>query len=316
MRVIRVATHSFGGNAFTAFALLSQSHIALHTWPELGYVACDIFSCGGELDPVIRSILEYLHPESVSNHILARGVPTEKKLNTIFVDATGPGIRTVLDASLLLDQKSEFQRIQVFEHATFGRFLALDDDIQFAETDHSIYDDALMSPLKDLDRSSRVLVVGGGDGLCCTYLLQKDIGSRIDVLELDPAVPAVCVKYFKRISGGILDRRVHFVFGDASKSIREVPAGTYDAVVVDTTAPDTKWGFSTYSAHFLSQCKRVLKREGILTMNGTSVWFNYGVGAETIGKAVRSAFGNVRTSKTWIPSFGSPWAFFMAKKKT
>ena len=39
--------HRFPGGGLTGYLLLSESHIALHTYPEHRYIALDIFSCGG-----------------------------------------------------------------------------------------------------------------------------------------------------------------------------------------------------------------------------------------------------------------------------
>ena len=39
--------HGFGGgNGVTGVALLAQSHITVHTWPERNYAAFDVFMCG------------------------------------------------------------------------------------------------------------------------------------------------------------------------------------------------------------------------------------------------------------------------------
>jgi S-adenosylmethionine decarboxylase len=35
----------------TALAILSSSHVALHTWPEFGYLAVDLFCCSTDVDP-------------------------------------------------------------------------------------------------------------------------------------------------------------------------------------------------------------------------------------------------------------------------
>jgi S-adenosylmethionine decarboxylase len=43
--------HCFEGGGVTGFLLLAESHIALHTYPEHGYIAIDIFSCG-KSDPL------------------------------------------------------------------------------------------------------------------------------------------------------------------------------------------------------------------------------------------------------------------------
>ena len=45
--VLAVNLHRFGeGGGITGVALLAESHISIHTWPETGYVALDIFMCG------------------------------------------------------------------------------------------------------------------------------------------------------------------------------------------------------------------------------------------------------------------------------
>ncbi|MES0036069.1 adenosylmethionine decarboxylase [Mesorhizobium sp. M0046] len=45
--VLGVMLHNFGeGGGITGVALLAESHISIHTWPETGYAALDLFMCG------------------------------------------------------------------------------------------------------------------------------------------------------------------------------------------------------------------------------------------------------------------------------
>jgi S-adenosylmethionine decarboxylase len=45
--VLKVMLHAFGeGSGITGVAILAESHISIHTWPELDYAALDIFMCG------------------------------------------------------------------------------------------------------------------------------------------------------------------------------------------------------------------------------------------------------------------------------
>ncbi len=45
--VLSCHMHGFGGEGVTGVALLAESHITVHTWPERGYAAFDVFLCGG-----------------------------------------------------------------------------------------------------------------------------------------------------------------------------------------------------------------------------------------------------------------------------
>ncbi len=36
----------FKPQGVTGLALLAESHISIHTWPEIGYAAIDVFTCG------------------------------------------------------------------------------------------------------------------------------------------------------------------------------------------------------------------------------------------------------------------------------
>jgi S-adenosylmethionine decarboxylase len=49
--LLSVKTHVFEPQGVTAFALLAESHISFHSWPELNYAAIDAFTCGEQTDP-------------------------------------------------------------------------------------------------------------------------------------------------------------------------------------------------------------------------------------------------------------------------
>jgi S-adenosylmethionine decarboxylase len=44
-------SHKFHPQGVTALGLLSESHISIHTWPEHGYAAADVFTCGDRANP-------------------------------------------------------------------------------------------------------------------------------------------------------------------------------------------------------------------------------------------------------------------------
>lgn len=46
-----VVLHKFSPQGVTGIVVISESHLAIHTWPELGYAAVDVFTCGESINP-------------------------------------------------------------------------------------------------------------------------------------------------------------------------------------------------------------------------------------------------------------------------
>tara|TARA_B100001109_G_scaffold50386_1_gene40554 strand:- start:93 stop:425 length:333 start_codon:yes stop_codon:yes gene_type:complete len=50
--ILKVETHKFEPQGVTGYALLAESHISIHTWPEKEIAKCDIFTCSVDNDPM------------------------------------------------------------------------------------------------------------------------------------------------------------------------------------------------------------------------------------------------------------------------
>ena len=72
--LLGMVSHKFEPQGVTAVALLSESHISIHSWPEHGYAAVDAFTCGEHTNPeaACRSLREALKATSGSMKLLAR----------------------------------------------------------------------------------------------------------------------------------------------------------------------------------------------------------------------------------------------------
>lgn len=44
--ILRIIGEKFKPQGVTLLALLAESHASIHSWPELGYVAIDLYTCG------------------------------------------------------------------------------------------------------------------------------------------------------------------------------------------------------------------------------------------------------------------------------
>ena len=57
--LLNVSSHKFSPHGVTAIALLAESHISIHTWPENGVAVCDVFTCGDHTNPRSRATYMY-----------------------------------------------------------------------------------------------------------------------------------------------------------------------------------------------------------------------------------------------------------------
>ena len=67
--------HHFGdGHGYTGVIVLAESHVSVHTWPELGYAAIDAFYCG-ECNPMdsLQTILDFYKPHRNNFSLIERG---------------------------------------------------------------------------------------------------------------------------------------------------------------------------------------------------------------------------------------------------
>ena len=51
--ILNTYLHKFSPQGVSGVIVIAESHIAIHTWPEHGYAAVDIFTCGTNVDPWI-----------------------------------------------------------------------------------------------------------------------------------------------------------------------------------------------------------------------------------------------------------------------
>lgn len=49
--IVAVEFHHFNPHGVSGMVVISESHLSIHTWPEFGYAAVDVFTCGEVVDP-------------------------------------------------------------------------------------------------------------------------------------------------------------------------------------------------------------------------------------------------------------------------
>ena len=85
--VLNLISNKFEPQGVTAIALLAESHISIHTWPEANYAAADIFTCGQNMLPELASqyLIEALKAEEHFLRVIDRNPPAavHKQMRTV-----------------------------------------------------------------------------------------------------------------------------------------------------------------------------------------------------------------------------------------
>jgi S-adenosylmethionine decarboxylase len=76
--LLDINVHTFSPHGVTGVAVLSESHLSVHSWPEYGYLAADVFTCGADTDPAaaVEVLRRHFKPRRVELKELRRGVIT------------------------------------------------------------------------------------------------------------------------------------------------------------------------------------------------------------------------------------------------
>lgn len=75
-RIVGEAFHKFNPQGVSGVVIIAESHISIHTWPEFGYAAVDIFTCSTNVNPskAYKRIIEYFKPKTMSLMEVKRGL--------------------------------------------------------------------------------------------------------------------------------------------------------------------------------------------------------------------------------------------------
>ena len=74
--------HKFSPQGVSGVVVISESHLAIHTWPELGYAAVDIFTSGERVNPwdACNYLTDHFHAKRIMAKEMKRGINTEDYL--------------------------------------------------------------------------------------------------------------------------------------------------------------------------------------------------------------------------------------------
>ena len=302
--VLEISKHKFEPQGFTILALLAESHISFHTFPEKGIISFDFFTCG-KVNPSIA--LDIIKKEI--KHV--RIVKKEFNRDTISLYSdiySSPGLqKSYVVNNVIEDFTSKVgQHIEILDLEQFGKSLFIDNEIQVASSDEHLYSSAFVNSALKLNKDKeKAAIIGGGDGGVARECISKGF-NFIDWYELDPEVVDVCNKHLGKIGEKATEKNsVKCIWGDAFESIKSVEDDRYDKIFVDLN--DDQFCIDL-AAKNMDSLVRILKPNGVITAQVGSQdkkpkqvekWLN----------VFNKNFGNTTLDRVYIPSFECSWNF-------
>jgi spermidine synthase len=170
---------------------------------------------------------------------------------------------------VLYELQTEHQHLVLFEQPYFGKMLMLDGATQISKKDEFIYQEMMSHvPLFAHGNPRDVLIIGGGDcGIAEEVLKHKTVKSLTQV-EIDPKVIEFAKEHFPEFTRPVFaDKRFVSIIGDGAKYVAKTDR-RFDVIIVDSTDPQGP-GKILFGKKFYSDCRRCLKKGGVLvTQNG------------------------------------------------
>lgn len=214
-------------------------------------------------------------------------------------------------------ERSQYQEIVITRSTvlagTSDLRLYLDGDLQFSSVDEYRYHESLVHPAM-AGKHSRVLILGGGDGLALREVLKYPDVRSATLVELDPAMIRLGrddPRLVRLNHGSYHDPRSHIVQADAMNWLRGT-ANRYDVVIVDMPDPDATATAKLYSVEFYGLVRHVLAPGGRMVVQAGSPYFapkSYWC----IRKSIAVAGWQTVPYHIAVPTFGN-WGYVLAAK--
>ena len=145
IEVLNISEKVFKPQGYTCLALLAESHMSFHTFPEKGIISFDFFTCG-KISPT--AALDVLKSEIKHERAVVRSFDRSNK--GVYEDIySTPGHKKyyVVDNVLENFVSKVGQHIEILKLAEFGNSLFIDSELQVAEKDEKNIVANLLTPL-------------------------------------------------------------------------------------------------------------------------------------------------------------------------
>ncbi len=309
--VLEISRHKFEPQGFTIVALLAESHMSFHTFPEKNIISFDFFTCG-KVSPAVA--LDIIKKEIDHTRIVKKEFNRDTVI--LYDDIyNSPGLKKFYVVNNVLEDFTSKvgQHIEILDLEQFGKSLFIDNELQVASKDEHLYSSTFVNSSLKLNKAKdKTAIIGGGDGGVARECISKDFNS-IDWFELDPEVVEVCNKHLSKVGNNATKKNsVKCIWGDAFENIKSVENNRYDKIFVDLN--DDQYCIDLALKNMKS-FKRILKPNGVITAQVGSQ-DKKPKQVDNWQRIFLNNFGNSKLDKIYIPSFDCNWNFASSILKT
>lgn len=180
---------------------------------------------------------------------------------------TGYAQTMELSGAPLVDEKSQYQHIKIFDTPSNGRVMTLDGVVQITTRDESAYAEMLTHlPILEHGKVKSVMIVGGGDLSIADEALKHKAIKEVVLVDIDGAVIEHCKKHFGEINAkAFRDKRMKIEVADAFEFLaRPECKNRFDLIIGDRPDPIGP-GKALFGETFYDRIKRALKPGGFAT---------------------------------------------------
>jgi len=307
--------HEFDGGGVTGTVVLAESHLAIHTWPELQSVTLDVYVCNYTQDnsakarQVVADLTDVFRPEERVQH----DVPRDKQF---MYESLNEDYGFFLRSSKLIESsKTRFQDLEIHETPQFGKLFRLDGCFMTSEREEFVYHETLMhTALTAHSAPKRVLIIGGGDGGAAEEALKHPSVEQVVMVELDEKVVEISKQHFETIHRGVFDNpRLKLLIEDGLKYLADTKE-KFDHIALDLPDPIGP-ATALYEESFFRDCKRALAAGGILTLHMGSPWSRPDRVKMLYGRLAKM-FKFARPYTMFIPLYGCLWSMCACSDST
>ena len=308
--IVNIAKYEFSPQGLTMVALLKESHMSFHTFPEEGIISFDFFTCG-KINPNVS--LDILKEEIQHSSVVKK----EFRRDTIhhypdIYSSEGHQKSYVVEEIIKCFKSEQGQFIEIMKLKEFGNALFIDNELQVAESDEKLYSSTFVNSSLQLSGNNHsAAIIGGGDGGVARECIKNGF-EYVDWFELDKEVVECCQKYLPEVFKNInKSNNVNCIWGDAFTNIKGSENEKYDHLFIDLN--DDPYCISLAEKN-IEEIRRIVKKNGVITVQVGSQ-HKKPKQVESWIATLNQHFGNTKLSEVFIPSFDCTWNFVSSVNK-